>query len=409
MENVTIRRHQRQNISTSSFESINSDYLSKSLPDLSTGNILNEEIAELKEEVENLKRLLQSANDEIDNLISENNTLKKNSLQSEKQILKYKKICSNPSISTRKSLSSKKKSKLKTKTIHSSIPKLNLNFSDLALSIDDEAQTPDGAETKTVAETADDTTINTRNMGPNSKVATPEVFQSTNSVIGNVLSQSPIKKPCIFITGGQQCTGLASELISSREDTKYEQYDIFSFTKPQAPSDEIITSCENITDSEKNYVILCIGENDKNPYKLLCNLVQILRSLPKTNFIVLNIRKNIYLNENLLNNLLYSTCNNFINCKFLNIMAFPSYKYNKKEYLLQCCKKINYILDMQYYKKKFLTINKINKNCKRDNSSRNYYVLAKPGTIPYYFPIIQKCSLSSKINKHLNTDTFFRS
>lgn len=73
---VTIRKNRTITSPNSSFISTHSDYLSRSLPDLSSGHI-NEVMEELKEEIENLKKLLQAANNEIDSLILENNSLKK--------------------------------------------------------------------------------------------------------------------------------------------------------------------------------------------------------------------------------------------------------------------------------------------------------------------------------------------
>lgn len=204
-------------------------------------------------------------------------------------------------------------------------------------------------------------------------------------------------KPQILILGGQQFTGLASELIHSRYNTCYQNYDIVAVTKPHALSKEVLKSCCNIEDSASNYIILCVGENDCNPYELITHLASTLQSIKKMNVIVMNILHNRFINEKLLNNLIYNICFNFPNCQFIN---FPmSLKYNKKNYLLECCKKINFILDMQYYKKRFLTFKNI--KCKKSASHMKRDLnVAKKGTIPYYFPFLKKDDQNT--NKNCN-------
>lgn len=93
--------------------------------------------------------------------------------------------------------------------------------------------------------------------------------------------------------------------------------------------------------------------------------------------------------------------------------------YNKKIYLLNCTKKINFYLDMQYYNKRFLTFKNKHEfrstveNNKKNNLHYNtqYYTnnfsqptlnrlsinrsndntnIPKRGTMPSYFPIIKK-------------------
>ncbi|KAH9641790.1 hypothetical protein HF086_003916 [Spodoptera exigua] len=110
-ENITLRRNKTvftMNESLgSSFESTNSDYRARSLPDLST--VCNEEIEKLTQEIEQLKLKLMTANNEIDNLILENSTLKKYNKEQENTISQLKNLCSSPTTSSKKNSTTKKR------------------------------------------------------------------------------------------------------------------------------------------------------------------------------------------------------------------------------------------------------------------------------------------------------------
>lgn len=110
IENVTLRRNKTIiNSPNSSFESTISEYSSKSLPQsLSTG--LNyQDFERLNEEIEQLKIQLNTANNEIDNLVMENSTLKKQTLEQKNTIEQLKNLCSGPTSSTKKHSTAKKK------------------------------------------------------------------------------------------------------------------------------------------------------------------------------------------------------------------------------------------------------------------------------------------------------------
>lgn len=421
MENVTVRKNKIVGSPNLSFISTHSDYLSRSLPDLSTGNLINDEVDELKQEIINLKLELQAAHNEIDNLILENNNLKKISLANQEIITTYKIICSEPA-SNKKCVTSKKK-QLYRKMISES--KHNASCSDLGLVLDVDKGEIEVAATKPVSKNLTSGTCNTitasakecSNLSPIDGVHSTldHSNESSNiSLIGDVPStidhtqiiknrnNIPLNKntkPKILIAGGQQLTGLASALISSRRETCYQEYDILSVTKPYAPSEEILQSCKYIEDAPGNYVILCIGEHECNPYRLITNLSKTLQSFQKTNFVVINVTKNKCLNEKMLNNLIHNICYNFSNCIFLNIPKY--FQYNKKVCLSEYCKRINYILDMQYYKEHFLSNNKIKGFLKSQQNDKKYINKARKGTIPYYFPIVKKCNIDN-VSKNSN-------
>lgn len=88
-QNITLRRH-KTTINESlnlSFTSTTSDYLAKSLPDLSSGCLDQDNYNLLKKEIDELKLKLSSADNEIDNLTMEINELKKITISQEKTIL----------------------------------------------------------------------------------------------------------------------------------------------------------------------------------------------------------------------------------------------------------------------------------------------------------------------------------
>lgn len=94
-QNVTIRKHKnKQNESLNwSFMSSTSDYSTKSLPDITTRHVYNEDIENYKQEILWFKQQLQIAHTEIENLLTENNTLKQQTYEQEKKITQLKKMC----------------------------------------------------------------------------------------------------------------------------------------------------------------------------------------------------------------------------------------------------------------------------------------------------------------------------
>lgn len=94
-ENITTRKKyvSQSSESLKSFETSNSEYLAKSLPDIST-IALEDDIIDLREEIKSLKIQLESAHIEIENLSVENNSLKNLSSEQQNIISYYKKIYS---------------------------------------------------------------------------------------------------------------------------------------------------------------------------------------------------------------------------------------------------------------------------------------------------------------------------
>lgn len=431
-QNVTMRR--KKTVANDSFNlsfiSSHSDYLSKSLPDLSSGNMNDEEIKELKEEIKKIREQLDAAHSEIESLTLENNTLKISSSEMETMIKKLKLICTESTDSSKKHIHASTKRKRASKIKLSQDTKLNTSCIDLGLKHDENGI--DGATepllniTTTPASIAASRSECSDNVGKKCNADKPTdgaVLSSLPCTLpsthgGSVNYQQPInitkntkELPKILIVGGQQCTGLASELIHSRHNTSYGKYHTSSIMKPYAKSEEILKACYEFEDSIDNYIIMCLGENDTNPYQLMIDLSYALRSIQNTNIIILNVRRNIHLNETMLNNTIKNISKHFSNCSYLDIPINYA-NCTKKQYLLQTCDKINSIIDTQYYKKTFLTLNQNKSNPSSQCNQSCKCILqtskVKKGTIPYYFPIKKTLESASNTRSGESSSRFFR-
>lgn len=99
IENITFRRRRTysdsSNVSELTFTENTLDVTTSSLPDVSD-QYVNQQIIQLKEEIENLKINLNSAHDEIESLSLENNELKRTNTELMKINELYKRISSSP-------------------------------------------------------------------------------------------------------------------------------------------------------------------------------------------------------------------------------------------------------------------------------------------------------------------------
>lgn len=332
-------------------------------------------------------------------MILENSKLKQRSLEQTRQISQLQDIC-NGSPSYTKATSSLKKCKRRKR--FSLVQELKVDYSsnDLGLQLgEDDEIGVDGvtSDDSNVRRTSQNTHPTTSSLNQNSK-------QTEEEMCGNITDNFNRDRPQIFIAGGKQVSGLASKLIQSRVDTKYERkYFVSSIVKPNASSAEILKSCRQLQDSTENYLVLGIGEDDTNPNKLMYELVALLTSMQKTNIIILNVIRNKSLNECMLNSALKNICHNFDSCKYLNI--YPGF-HNKKHYLLTVCREINLILDSIYYNKKNLNFSKKPKS-QNDSTSKNGLGAIK-GTIPFYFKSIKKSYVENKVTKPESPNTFFQ-
>lgn len=185
--------------------------------------------------------------------------------------------------------------------------------------------------------------------------------------------QFNLKKNKIYILGDQQATGIATALIKLRSNYKNPcNYDISGFAYPNAPSDIILR--KSLDELNKNdWIIVSLGSNDTNPYKIFAELYAFLKLHTDKNVLITKISSSRFLNECKINNLLNSLSACYENCSFISV---PSRNIvNTKQNILYA---INKEIDTKDYDKYFLR----GKLSKSGFTKRHE---CKPGTIPYYF------------------------
>lgn len=366
-EFVTFRKHSRQiNNSFSDEESFLSskseNVRAKSLPDLSTR--CEESMEELKEEINTLKKQLETTCEEINKLILENNNLKTKIIHLEHNMKIFNRATSSPLNNVKNFNMSTIKKPPRRISRNLFIPEIKTMNS----------STPSEANNLDTTNPCNITTNEDRSGFDN-----------------------PLKKK-LFILGGQQCVGLSSKLTNSRYNNRFEHYDIFSFTKPSAKTEEILKYCYTINESKTNYFILCVGENDTNVSNIFLELAAVLKLHKNSKFIILSVNQNKYLNRFKLNNMLKTLCYNTPNCNFIDCFHFV-----KAQYHVNICKKVNLLLDSEYYERKYInnikTIlkNRCNSSSKtslvksQENKSKPLATKSEPkiGTIPFYFKTIK--------------------
>lgn len=359
--NVTMRTYRRRISNESvnnSFISTTSDLRARSLPDLSSEDLSDDD---LHNEIINLKSQLSSAHKEIEELSLKVSLLLKENEKKQSTINKLKLVC------TAAPLSSARNDKKYRRT---SQQKLNSSIVDLGLSedVNFNSELEPSCLIHEGSESLENSNIillpsNSLLEGPTS-TKTTEILQASNSPLEGATStkttQNAVNKPKLLIYGTQQCTGLASILINFRQNlcSKYEDYDIFAITKPFAKSEDVIRDCliNSNLNVERDQIVLCVGENDNNPSKLLYELSGVFKRLEKCNIIVLNINDNPFLNTVKLNSAIQILCKYVPNCNFVTCQK--RYQSNS-DYLLELSKKISFIIDCRYYDSNFLNVSKI--------------------------------------------------
>lgn len=151
----------------------------------------------------------------------------------------------------------------------------------------------------------------------------------------------------MFVFGGSQCIRLSSTLRKSRVNSPYERYQIVSFIKPNASSEEILNSAKLFDISPNDRVLIGIGQHDSNRFKIMTELGEFLKLINCPVF-VLKIFKNNYLNETKLNNLLKMICMQYKKSRFLNF----NFNYYSN---VNVCNEINLKLDQFDYDSKYLS------------------------------------------------------
>ncbi|CAD0205884.1 unnamed protein product [Chrysodeixis includens] len=379
-QNVTLRRNKttaNESLNLSSI-STTSDYLAKSLPDLSTGQLFNEDIERYKDEIEKLKEELAIAHNEIDNLTIEKNNLQLQFYEQKQKNEQLKQICTN-SPSTLKKTKSKQKA---SKKLQQRTSNLNMSCNDLDLIPDNnvDLSTIDVANSKLQLKASEmqnsprysemsheDTKQKTleipRNCSFQQNIVQEEQLSSSQLVPTNISFQSVITrqgaqrktltnsliKKRVFIFGGQSCSGLTKHLITSRHDNPYTKYQFISIIKSHASTEEILNSAKLFEITENDRIVLFIGQNDSNPFKVKAELCYFLKCILCPVF-VLRVFRNKHINEFKLNNMLRMICKQFSGCTYVNVDYKNSYNIFR-----DLCYNINYALDQTDYDLTFLT------------------------------------------------------
>lgn len=383
---VTIRKRRQltRSLSLSPFEDMNDTLNStqsgvcctKSL-DLST-HIPSNIHDELKGEIEQLKINLLSTQNELENTILENNELKRDIARLNQEVQFLKKFCQSPLTPTKKKdLASIKKTTRRRLT-------------------DSFKKTPTGTPQQEKTSSCTQVTTSTQitpNIGENEDHITQQPSLETSHYNNNsqqitkasteqVLpqptteQQQPVKKmdnkqtrlhltharlqntrKRLFIFGGQQCSQLSEYLIKSRLYNPYERYQVTSFIKPHASTENILECIKLYDITADDRLILCVGENDSNPNKIMIELGSALKMFNVCPVLILKVCYNKYLNTCKLNNMLRQISNHFSHCKFVDYYVDTLYTTHFNN-LLKLCNTINSVLDQIDYDLKFLPFNK---------------------------------------------------
>ncbi|KAH9640311.1 hypothetical protein HF086_001663 [Spodoptera exigua] len=302
---VTIRRHKTMTKSRST-ESINNsintsplscddNILVRSL-DLST-NICSTIVSDLKDKIRDLKNNLESTQHEMENVILENIDLKKEIKNIQQELNVLRQLCRSPLTTFRHNMSSSMKKTVRRRLTNSfQISPLKLNESNTTISTALDKVSTSQAETYIIARQSDKKTeaqqVIATNFPQQQEVET--VQEPKNNLLSPIITKPKLissrpetqninkrqkQEKRAFIVGGIQCRGLASQLCKSRLNNTYNDYRFLSIIKPNASTEEILTSIKLFDITPDDKLIISIGQNDTNTLKMTTELVLFLESI----------------------------------------------------------------------------------------------------------------------------------
>lgn len=352
-------------------------------------------LTEMKNTLTQLTSTLESTQNELENVILENNDLRRqiNKLMAENKTLKT--LCSSPA----KILNSPKSIHLEKSKIRSLV---HNSLTSSSSSPSAAARSKDNIHT-TVSYMQQEIDYLKKQLKTKEKEPISSILTNTNKTID--MKNDPSKTPNaivndikydlrkIHIFGSQQCAGLAKALSQSRENTAYEKYKITGEIKPQAPSYEIIKNCLKTKLNLNDKLIINIGENDYDIRLILSQLQVVLETFYNNKIIVLYVNKNRYVNVYKLNHRLKLFCKRYKNCEFLNFEHYSPFDL--------ICKSINYIIDCTDYANKYLNPKELKRRivnnmpvCKKTSP------MPKKGTIPFYFSKLTDTRICKNVCKN---------
>lgn len=399
MENfnyVTTRnRNIRKSISCQSLDSEFDNSSNFSTPSQSSTKSLNispnknrDQILEMKNKIDSLTQSLESTQNELDTIIIENCELKKHITKLSTQLSALKTLCqSSPSSTKTNTIFSAKKKKPQKLLLPEQIVSDDLTSYAESSRCQTNISSSERVHTH-ITKSCDDSSC--QELG--------QQCSKTEIKTAHITNTTDTSK--VYIVGAAECIGISSLLKKIREKSPYKKYCFDSFLKPNACSEELIKTFSVFDIRQNDRIILCIGQCDNNPVKLMSELYNFLKTMHKIcPILVLSVKENPYLNEWKLNNSMQTVCNCFSkNCHFVNINDTVD-KYSM-------CKKLSSKLDQIDYNLQFLNFKnysntKINKKY-NDNSILNYMDYKKKylnnksnkqqkqNTILHYFKKIDK-------------------
>lgn len=322
-DNVTVRVRPKKlftqsnsidSVQNLSLNSVESELHMRSLGylDLSTNDLNIDLLENIKQENVSLQRKLVIANNEIDILTLENNKLQNIISQKNNQLASLKEICKSPRHGLRNSVQSGRKKSRKQAIDNSrfSTPchdQIGTNLTPMDGSLMVAACSKSAKPVAMKSLTRRDEATTTMDA-PLMVVGTP------NTPTPPTTRTIPTTTRRIYIFGGRQCQGLASKLIDCNHGC-----DITAFVKPEANTEQILNTCNTYNISNDDVIVLSVGEHDQNPTKVMTELSATLKLLQSRHVIVPSVKKNVYLNEKLLNNSLKMICAQYPNCNYLDL------------------------------------------------------------------------------------------
>lgn len=384
-ENITLRKKHNV-LSTSSSESSLFNATAMSMPDTSLYN--DEVIEKLREEINNLKINLQSAHQEIENLLSHNMQLKTELDKSNKIIELYKKVnsgevkCSTP----------KAYRKIQKRTRLSSL-----------------ASTP----VKITHEAHNDHSMQHIDIDPGSS---QDVFTSQNNTIAKL---APPAKPSPPLAKHNLCV-LSSE-ISNRiytmcEKTHLKNYNMCHYRTPKCGIEYLLKNIDKKVQNftRADYCIIFIGEEDFRKTHNYIELVTYIRdkliTLNHTNFVICLPTFKYMDNTNIMfnsrvdtfNNLIYMDVETYHYAYILDSNLNLSYTwdtYNQRHGHLNNNGFTQVVSDLQDFILDLETVNTSNSKLLRDEPSDDYTNVDRSKSPP---------SNINEINESAHSNCLFR-
>lgn len=367
-DNITTRRRH----STELEEDLH-EITYQSLPDPEYSKYESEEGIETKRKIDTLSAELKIANQEIDTLNLENDTLKKDLIMCQNKLKIFKSVGIDDLTSSPKKSISPQYRKIKTTNMQIGFPRTSPNqFTSNVSKLISCTDAINGSEQN------ERHTLHTKiSHTDKNKVYTPSEDVAT---ILPLPSHNVVKKKVILFSDGE-----AKGMRPLLQNLLGDEYIVTSILKPDATIDQILCNCEIICKEfdKDDYVIILTKSNDKNPMKFQSFLYYYLNSLQNTNVIVGEVCKSRYLNESKLNDLIRLVCNDF---KFATFVKYSDSNMDIHSKFFKCKILLREILKIRNEQRLLENMLLKNENCKSRCS------------------MVEKCTQTNDLGLHENCE-----